>query len=96
MFGKKKEVKKIEGQLWGYMIGTHKVSVDVLQNLRRVERSGEGKIVMIRIFDPSTASEKGETINDYDSLDSHPELILYEGHYEETRGEAMNIYIAEK
>jgi hypothetical protein len=49
---------------------------------------------MIRIFSPAVASEKGVTIEDYDSLDAHPELILYEGHYSETgEGKAMDIYI---
>ena len=34
---KQKAVKKIEGALWGYMVSQCGVTVDVLQDLRRVE-----------------------------------------------------------
>lgn len=96
---KKKAVKKIEGSLWGYMVSQQGVVVDILQNLRRVERDGVvgGKEVsMIRIFHPATANEKGVAIDDYESLDSHPELILYKGYYLEISGEARDIHIEKK
>ena len=95
---KKKAVKKIEGALWGYMV-QHGVIVDILQNLRRVECDGVvgGKrVTMICIFDPASASEKGVAIDDHESLDSHPELILYEGYYLEIGGEAKDIRIEKK
>lgn len=81
---KKKAVKKIEGALWGYMVSQQGVIVDVLPNLRRVERDavvGEKPVglTMIRIFDPAAANERGVAIEDHDSLDNYPELILYEG-----------------
>lgn len=97
---KKKAVKKIEGALWGYMFNEHGVVVDILQNLRRVECDGvveDKPVIMIRIFDPAAANQKGVAIEDYESLDSHPELILHEGYYEKTRhGEATNIHIEKK
>ncbi len=95
---KKKAVKKIEGTLWGYMV-QQGVIVDILQNLRRVERDGVvgGKqVIMIRIFDPATTNEKGIAIDDYESLDSRPELILYEGYYLEIGGQARDIHIEKK
>ena len=97
---RKKAVNKIEGAVWGYIAGRHGVTVNMLQNLRRVECDGVvgGKqVTMIRIFDPASANEKGVAIEDYESLDSHPELILYEGYYQKTpAGEATNIRIEKK
>ena len=91
-------MKKIQGALWGYMV-SQGVIVDILQNLRRVERSGVvgGKqVIMIRIFAPAAAKEKGVAIDDYESLDSHLELILYQGYYLEIGGQARDIHIEKK
>jgi len=96
---KKRAVKKIEGALWGYMVSQQGVIVDVLQNLRRVECDGVvgGKqVIMIRIFAPASASEKGAAIDNYESLDSHPELILYEGYYCEMGRQAPDIHIEKR
>jgi hypothetical protein len=100
--GKKKQaVKKIEGALWGYMVSQHGVIVDILQNLRRVEKDavvGDKPVglTMIRIFDPATADKQGVAIDDYDSLDDYPELILYEGYYREVSGQATDIHLEKK
>lgn len=99
--GKNKAVKKIEGALVGYMISRHAVTLGELQNLRRVEREvaiGDKPlgIIMIRIFNLDTAKENNVTIYSYGSLDSHPELILYEGHYREVNGQAMDIIMEPK
>ena len=98
---KNKAVKNIEGALLGYMVSQHAVTLDELQNLRRVEREvvlGDKPvgIIMIRIFNPDTAKEEGVTIDSYSSLDGHPELILDEGHYRDVNGEAMDIKIEKK
>ena len=93
---KNKAVKNIEGELVGYMLSRHGVTADILRSLRRVEREvviGDKPvgIILIRIFNPDTAKERDVTIDGYSSLDSHPELILYEGHYREVNGQAMDI-----
>jgi len=85
----KKAVKKIEGPLWGYMVTQRGVVVNVLQNLRRVERDDmvNGKpATKVRIFDPAIAEKEGTLIDSYESLDAHRRLILYEGYY---RGSEM-------
>jgi hypothetical protein len=41
---------------------------------------------LFRFFNPENAKEKGLTINDFESLNEHPELILYEGYYVCGRG----------
>ncbi|MFC2003555.1 hypothetical protein ACFLV4_06420 [Chloroflexota bacterium] len=95
---KKKSVQKIEGAMWGYMVSKHGVIVDVLQNLRQVERHGviEGKpAIMVRIFDPAAVDEKGVAIEDYESLGDNPELVLYEGYCRETGGR-LDIHIEKK
>ena len=98
---KSKAVKNIEGELLGYMVSRHGVTLDELRSLKRVEREvvlGDKPlgIIMIRIFNPDTAKERDVTIDSYSSLDRHPELILYEGHYRDVNGEAMDIKIEKK
>ena len=97
---KKKAVKEIVGPLLWHMVTKHGVTVDVLQNLRRVEQRervvGGKQVIMIRIFDPASANEKGVAIDDHESLDSHPELILYEGYYRSVLGVATDIHIEKK
>ncbi len=98
---KNKAVKNIEGELVGYMLSRHGVTLDELHDLRRVEREvvlGDKPlgIIMIRIFNPDTAKESDVAVDSYSSLDRHPELILYEGHYRDVNGEAMDIKIEKK
>lgn len=98
---KKKAIERIDGALWCYMVSQHRVTVDILHNLRRVERNVVvgGKpvpVIMIRIFDPATAKKKGVIIDDFESLDSHPELILYQGYYEIGTDGVTNIRIEKK
>jgi hypothetical protein len=83
------------------MIGRFDINLDDLQKLRHVERElviGDKPvgIIMIRIFDPEVSKERGVTVNGYSSLDGYPELVLYEGHYREVDGEAMDIKLEKK
>jgi hypothetical protein len=41
---------------------------------------------LIRYFNPKNAAEKGLTINDFVSLNEHPELVQYEGYYVHGKG----------
>lgn len=41
---------------------------------------------LVRIFEPDVAKEKGVAIKDYESLNEHPELVLYEGYKTQGRG----------
>ena len=36
--------------------------------------------VVVRVFDPAASKAKGVQVQDFDSLNEHPELILYEGY----------------
>jgi hypothetical protein len=95
---KKKNVKEIRGPLWQYMINKQHVPLGVLHNLRLVERDVliEDKpqgLTTIRIFYPGIAEEEGVTVDDYESLDNYPELVLYEGYYQVVDGQVVNIRI---
>lgn len=92
-------VKEIAGRVWGHMLIQHGVTVDILQNLRRVECDGvveDKPVIIIRIFDPAAAGKKGVAIEDYDSLDGHPDLILYGGYYRSVLGVTTDIHIEKK
>lgn len=101
---RKKTVKKIEGGLWDYMVkyvAKQGIRLSVLQSLRMVDCNvlvGDKPVgvTMFRIFHPAAVRNSGVTINDYQSLDSHPELVLYEGHYQNMEGQAVNIQIEKK
>jgi hypothetical protein len=41
---------------------------------------------LIRFFDPDKATEKSITINDFESLNQFPELIVYEGYHVRGKG----------
>lgn len=95
---KKKAVKEIKGALFQYMVNKQHVPLEVLHSLRLVERDaavgGEPVgLTMFRIFPPTAAKGRGVTVEGYDSLDSHPELVLYEGYYQLTDSHADNIRI---
>lgn len=107
MFGKRDrgEKKKIGvmslsgSVVWSYMHSRHGLNGEALIPLRRVESDGtvgDKPVTMIRIFDPTTAKEKGVAIEDYQSLDNHPDLILYEGYYCEARGQITDGEIEKK
>lgn len=51
--------------------------------VRPKEINNEHKSFYIRIFDPDEAQAKNFTVKDYTSLDEAPDLIYYEGYYEE-------------
>lgn len=107
MFWKRdKEKKKEKGVMglggsvvWNYMRSRYGLSGDEMVLLRQVESDGmvgDQPVTMIRIFDPATAKEKGVAIEDYQSLDNHPDLILYEGYYREARGQITDGEIEKK
>lgn len=100
--GEKKEkgVMSLSGSaVWSYMHSRHGISGEALVPLRRVESDGivnDKPVTRIRIFDLATAKEKGVAIEDYQSLDNHPDLILYEGYYCESRGQITDGKIEKK
>jgi len=82
---KKKVVKEIDGGAWGHLVNAHKIDVDTLsREMRCVEREGvleRGKpVTFLRVFKPIEAQQKGIDVTGWETLDRHPELILFEGY----------------
>jgi hypothetical protein len=90
LFGKKdsegrlpgpKDVPDAVGQ---QLVVTHKENPDWAWTLKSVMKpDGVGKNVFhVRVFSDSMAGAARVKIQDYTTLDAHPELVLYEGVYD--------------
>lgn len=49
-------------------------------------RRGSKDACEFRVFDEAQVAAKGVTVKDYNSLDEHPDLILYQGWFDEKSG----------
>ncbi len=60
---------------------------DIIWNYKAVWRPEEGQkdAFEVRVFDERQAASQKITVQDYNSLTEHPELILYEGWFNEKR-----------
>ena len=52
--------------------------------VRKMSAEGKEKAYSIRIFDPGDANAKRIDVKNYLSLDEHPDMILYEGWYNDS------------
>lgn len=76
---------KVEGihSIGSFMSKEHGIASDQLYLLSQAVtpakiQGREGLVV--RVFDPAASKTKGVQVQDFDSLNEHPELILYEGY----------------
>lgn len=95
MFWKRKETKEGEVKLLGpkeipdlvgrYMVAEMRKDPDWVWKLKGVVRPAEDKkkAFYCRIFDGAQAAQAGVKVEDWSSLDDHPELILWEGYFDE-------------
>jgi hypothetical protein len=77
--------RPMPGLLEKHLVTSYKMDADIAKLLKVVVRrrpETEGAFDC-RIFDQSEASASGTQVKDYASLDGHPELILYEGWFDE-------------
>ena len=85
---KKKVIKQIDGGAWGHLVNSHGVDVDTLsREFKCVEREGsyEGRAVtLLRVFKPSDAKKKGVSVSGWETFDSHPDLVHFEGYITKT------------
>jgi len=79
------EPRPIPGLVEKHLIAEYKMDPDLVKILKAlVRRSPKAeKALDCRIFDESEAAAGKVQIKDYTSLDEHPELILYEGWFDE-------------
>ena len=95
MFGRRKSEKEEEKRLSGpkglpglvqnYLIAEKKMDAGLVKLLKAVvERSTTGeKAYNIRVFDESDALANKVQVKDYASFDERPDLIIYEGWFDE-------------
>ena len=77
--------KPMPGLVEKHLIAEYKMDPDLVKILKAVVRRSPKaeKAFGCRIFDESEAEASEVQIKDYTSLDGHPELILYEGWFDE-------------
>jgi len=75
-----------------HLISEWKVGPELAKLLKAVlrENSNGEKTFHIRIFDESEASARKVQVRNYTSLDEHPDLIIYEGQFNE-RGKQVKL-----
>jgi len=82
--GKLPGPREIPGSVQTYLVAERKMDPDLVKLLKAVERkSVTGATFDIRVFDDSEAKAKKVQVTDYSYLDERPDLIIYEGWYDE-------------
>ncbi len=91
-----KEGKKTRGKVdeldrvaWFYLKKQNMLTEVQIAQLKRATcpaKVNDRAATLVRIFDPAVAKEKGATVEDYESLNEQPVLILYEGYHIRGRG----------
>ena len=77
--------REIPGPVQNYLVAERKMDPDLVKLLMAVIRKSEtGEAPLnIRVFDNSEAMAKKVQVKDYASLDEHPDLMIYEGWFDE-------------
>ncbi len=92
--GKLSGPKEIRGPVQTYLVAERKMDPELVKLLKAVERkSATGATFSIRVFDNSEAIAKKVQVKDYTSLDECPDLIIYEGWFDD---EAKQVELEEK
>jgi len=92
--GKLSGPRAIPGPVLNYLVAERKMDPDLVKFLKAVERKSTTEAASnIRVFDDSEAMAKKVQVKDYTSLDECPDLIIYEGWFDEG---ARQIQLEEK
>ncbi len=76
--------RELPGLVQNYLVNEWKVTPDFAKLLRGVERKkGNGGALDIRVFDIAEAMARKVEVKEYTSLDGCPDLIIYEGWFDE-------------
>jgi hypothetical protein len=82
--GKPLGPKEIPGPVRNYLVAERKMDPDLVKLLKAVEhKNTTGAGFNIRVFDDSETLARGIQVKDYASLDECPDLIIYEGWFDE-------------
>ena len=92
--GKLSGPKAISGPVLNYLVTERKIDPDLVKLLKVVERKSTTEAAFnIRVFDDSEAIARKVQVKDYTSLDECPDLIIYEGWFDE---KAKQVKLEEK
>jgi len=75
--------KEVPSIVQNYMVASLKVDKDYTPLFKSVTRKNGGASYNIRIYDESDALARGVTVANYSMLDQKPEIVIYEGTYDE-------------
>ena len=77
--------REIQGLVQSHLVAEKKLDPDLVKLLKAVVRKGGNgeSSSHIRIFDESEGMARKVEVKDYTSLDGYPELIIYEGWFDE-------------
>jgi hypothetical protein len=76
-----------------YMISQMKLDPEYAPLFKSVARKDGGTRLNIRIYDESDAAARKITVKGFSDLNTHPELVIYEGSYDES---AKKVELEEK
>ena len=79
--------REIPGLVQSHLVAEKKMGPDLVKILKAVvHKGGNGaSSSLIRIFDESGGVARKVQVKDYNSLDEYPDLIIYEGWFDEGR-----------
>jgi hypothetical protein len=74
-------------------VHVHKMDVDTLtKGIRCIQKeefvTGKGKATLLRIFRLSEIKARGIEVTGWETFDQYPELVLFEGYWQEITNEA--------
>ena len=75
--------KNIPTPVGSYLVTEAGMSPDLVWSLRAViiPRSDEKDVIDIRVYNNNKAERNSVKVNNYHSLDDHPDLIIFDGWY---------------
>ncbi|BEQ14442.1 hypothetical protein [Desulfoferula mesophila] len=78
---KSEKPREIHAAVGRELVVTYKEDPDWVWKLKQVQRPSEqGKDIRdFRVYDASVAAGRGVAVRNFESLDAHPELVLYHG-----------------
>ena len=83
--------KELPDRVGRFLVTQLKLDPDWVWSLKCVMRLEVDKknVFDIRIFNPATASSKGVRVANFNSLDAHPDIILFFGSFNKNTGDVF-------
>jgi hypothetical protein len=81
--------RELPDRVGRYLVTKLKLDPDWVWNLKCVMRpkADEKRVFEIKVFNPVTAAGKGVSVSNFNTLDQHPDLILFHGSFNKDTGD---------